>query len=98
MDNKQIHETAKDLEELFRLVMKMYWDYLGVLDKYIQQTPGTETALLKEITEHVNEVQAALDHDIGIFQKAIDSDTEDLHGTRDQLQISAIYQKLKQND
>ena len=91
----KITETAKDAEELFKLIMNLYWTYITSLEEYIQSIPASETATFNEFTEHMLEVQAALEHDIGIFQKAINSDLEDLHQTTDQLKINDIYDKLQ---
>jgi hypothetical protein len=90
-----ITKTTKDVEELFKLIMKLYWTYLDALECYIRQIPDTETAVLNDLIEHMEEVQGALEHDISIFQKAINNDTEDLHKIHDQLKIDTIYKKLK---
>ena len=94
MDNTQIAETAKNIEELFNLVMQLYQTYLDALENHMQQIPDTETAVLNDLVEHMQEVQGSLEHDISVFQKAINSDTEDLHKVHDQLKIDTIYKKL----
>jgi len=96
MDTEQFTTTAKNVEELFKIVMKLYWDYLGALERLIRQIPDTETDFLNELAEHMREVQKALEHDISIFQNAISSDIEDLHKVADRLKIDTIYKQLKQ--
>lgn len=95
METAQVTKTAKNAEELFKLIMNMYWTYLNALETFAERIPETETAVLSELVDHMKEVQAALEHDISIFQKAISSDIEDLHKVSDQLKINTIYQKLK---
>jgi len=95
MDNTQITETAKNIEDLFNLVMQLYRTYLDALERYMQQIPGTETAVLNDLAEHMQEVQGSLEHDISVFQRAINSDMEDLHKIHDQLKIDTIYKQLE---
>lgn len=96
MINLEITATAKGVEELFKMIMNLYWTYLNMLEDYIKKIPETETDVLNELLAHMNEVQNALEHDIGVFQKAIDSDSEDLQKVQDQLKIDVIQKKLKQ--
>jgi hypothetical protein len=96
MENTQIAETAKNIEELFNLVMTLYRTYLDALERYMQQIPDTETVVLNDLVEHMQEVQGSLEHDISVFQRAINNDTEDLHKVHDQLKIDTIYKKLNQ--
>ena len=96
MNNTQLAGTAKNIKDLFNLVMQLYQTYLDALERYMQKIPDTETAVLSDLVEHMQEVQSSLEHDISIFQKAINSDTEDLHKTHDQLKIDTIYKKLNQ--
>ena len=94
MEKSQITQIAKDAEELFKTIMNLYWTYLEGLEKYIQNVPETETKLLNYLDQHMQEVQEALEHDIEVFDKAIQSDSEDLHQIQDKLKVDTIYQKL----
>lgn len=82
------------MEELFEIIMKMYWEQLNALEIYINKIPDTEETLLEEMNELLLDVQASMEHDIGIFTKAINSDSENLHSIQDKLKISDIYEKL----
>ena len=95
MDINQITQTAQDAETLFKLIMNLYWTYLEGLETYIKSIPETETEILKDLYQHMQEVQNALEHDIGIFEDAIQSDTENLHQLQDQLKIDTIYKSLQ---
>ena len=96
MDKSSITQTATEAEELYKIVMNLYWSYLDTLETYIKNIPDTETELLNELEKDMEEVQAALEHDIGVFKDAIQSDTQDLHGLKDKLEIENIYKKLNQ--
>lgn len=74
--------------------MKVYWAQLDALEVYINKIPDTEVVLLKEMNELVLEAQASLEHDIGIFSKAINEDSEDINSIQDKLKINDIYEKL----
>lgn len=95
MDKSQITQTASEAEELYKVVMNLYWSYLNTLEIYVQNTPETETMILSELNKEIQEVQSALNHDIAVFQKAIESDTEGLQGLKDKLKIDSIYENLK---
>lgn len=95
MNQTQITETAKKADELFRLVMNIYWTYLEKLEVHIQELPETETEKINKLYEHVEEVKSALEHDIALFDEAINSDKEDIQEFNDQLKINDIYKKLK---
>jgi hypothetical protein len=96
MINLEITTKAKNAEELFTLIMNLYWTYLNALEAFAERIPETETAVLNELLDHMEEVQGALEHDISVFQKAIDSDSEDLQNITDQLKIDIIQKKLKE--
>ncbi len=95
MEQSQIKQTVKNVEELFKLVMNIYWTYLGKLDAYVKGLPETETEKISNLYAHIEDVKAALEHDISLFEKAVNSDTEDLHRFKDQLKIDDIYKQLK---
>ena len=88
-------KTVQNFEELFELIMKLYWSYISNLETYTQTIPETDIEKLNLLNEHMQEVQSALEHDISIFEKAIGDDLEDIHQVQDQLKINQIYQKLK---
>jgi hypothetical protein len=96
MINSEATTKAKNAEELFKLVMNLYWTYLNALETLSKRIPETETAVLSELVGHMKEVQKALEHDISVFRKAIDSDSEDLQTIQDQLKIDVIQKKLKE--
>ena len=95
MNQSQITQTASEAEELYKIVMNLYWSYLDTLETYIQSIPETETGILNELNKDMQDVQAALEHDISVFEQAIQSDTEDLHQLKDKLKIDTIYENLK---
>jgi len=95
MNKSQITQTATEAEELYKIVMNLYWTYLNTLETYVQNIPETETGILNELNKEMQEVQSALEHDIGVFEKAIQSDTEGLHQLKDKLKIDSIYENLK---
>ncbi len=88
-------KTAQDSEELFKLIMKLYWSYISNLEEYIQHVPETDVGQFNLLNDHMKEVQSSLEHDISIFEEAISNDTKDVHQTQDQLEINKIYQNLK---
>ncbi len=94
MDKSKITQTVNDAEILFKTIMNLYWSYLDSLEKIIQRIPESETEILNDFYQHIQEVQNALDHDISVFQKALNSDMEDLHQIKDKLKIDDIYKKL----
>ena len=94
MENNTIIKTTKELEELFETIMKVYWAELNTLEVYINKIPDTEEALLDEMNELMSEVQASLEHDIGIFTKAINEDSVSLRNIQDKLKVNDIYEKL----
>lgn len=94
MENNAITLQAKGMEEIFETVMKMYWVQINALETFIKKIPETDEVLIKEMNQLMDEVQVALEHDIGIFTKAVNADAESLHGIQDQLKIHDIYSKL----
>ena len=96
MNQAQITQTVNNAEELFKIIMKLYWTYLSSLEEYIKSIPETEKDILNELYQHMQDVQGALEHDISVFDKAIQSDLEDLNQLQDKLKIDLIYQKLQQ--
>ena len=82
------------MKELFEIIIRMYWEQLNTLKTYVNKIPDTEEVLLEEMNELLLDIQTSMEHDIGIFTKAINSDSEDLHSIQDKLRISNIYEKL----
>ncbi len=82
------------MEELFETIMKIYWAQLNALEVYINKIPDTEEVLLEEMNELLLDVQASMEHDIGVFTKAINEDSENLNRIQDKLKINDIYEKL----
>ncbi|MBN2087398.1 hypothetical protein JW758_03555 [Candidatus Peregrinibacteria bacterium] len=95
MDKNSILQTSKELEELFETVMKVYWEQLKTIEVYINKIPNSEEALLDEMNNLLLEVQTSMEHDIGIFSKAINQDAENIHSIQDKLKVNDIYDKLK---
>ena len=96
MKKSQITKTTQDAEELFKLIMNLYSTYLDGLEAYIANIPETETETLNDLYQHMQDVQSALEHDISVFDKAVQSDLEDLHQLQDKLKVETIYKELKQ--
>jgi len=97
MVDSEITKATEDVKKLFEMIMNFYWNYMESLENFMKTVPDTDTVTLNEMVEHMGEVQEALKHDISIFQKAIDSDMEDVQGVKDQLKINTIQDKLKTN-
>ncbi len=95
MTNATITQTAQEAKELFDTVMDLYWQYLNTLEAYISKIPDSETGILNELNAHMVDVQNAIEHDISIFENALNSDKQDLHAIKDQLKINDIYKMLK---
>ena len=57
--------------------------------------PDTERQLLNELNVQMKEIEMALEHDIEVFNEAIQSDLENVHQWKDQLKINEIYKQLK---
>ena len=90
-----VEQITGEAEELFKVVMDLYSTVLDELEQVIKNVPDTETQLLNELNTQMQEIQSALEHDIGVFDEAIQSDLENLHHLKDQLKINDIYIQLK---
>ncbi len=88
-------QVAIDAEELYKIVMNLYWTYLENLEKYIEAIPDSEIEILNDLNQHMQEVQSALEHDIGVFEKAVHEDLESIQVVKDRLKIDSIYKKLQ---
>lgn len=93
--NPAAQTIVRDTQELFIIVMDLYAVYLEEIERLIQEVPETEIQLLAALNAELTEIQGALEHDIGIFDHAIQSDLEDIHQFRDQLKINDLYKMLK---
>ncbi|MFH0820850.1 MAG: hypothetical protein V1908_03685 [Candidatus Peregrinibacteria bacterium] len=92
-----MHKTiSPPLNRLLNTVMKLYHHYLDLLERYIESIPETETKLLMELEEHLQEVQEALNHDMNLFDEAVAAEENlDIRQLKEQLKINAIYQQLR---
>ena len=88
-------KTAQDSEQLFKLIMKLYWTHISSLEEYMQNIPETDVEKVSLLNAHMKEVQSALEHDISIFEVAADNGLEDVHQIQDQLKVGQIYKNLK---
>lgn len=95
MEQANIKATVKDAEALFKTIMRLYWDYLNELERFLKTIPEDAVSVIEEINLHIQDVQVAMEHDIGLFQKATDGDMEDIGRFAEQLKIQEIYKKLK---
>ena len=95
MDKTQAKQIVQSVEILYKDVMGLYWAYFNFLEALVKRTPDAEVETLREINEHIKEVQSAMEHDMGAFEKAVDSDMEDVNKFKDNLKIQDIYNKLK---
>ena len=95
MDEKQIVQIGKSAQEFLDVIMNLYWTHLQTLEAYIKRVPATETDTLIQLNEYVNEIQTAMEHDLGLFDKAISTDKEALRGIQDKLKINEIYKQLQ---
>lgn len=94
MDQAQITQITNGAKNLFQAVMGIYETYLDMLEKLIALTPENDTATLGRLDMEVAEIQSALEHDIAVFDKAVQTDLEDVHQLKDKLKINDIYKKL----
>ncbi len=92
-----MHKTLPPpLQRLLSTVMKLYRHYLDLLERYIESVPETETKLLLELEDHLQEVQGALNHDMNLFDEAVvTEEAPDVRRLKEQLKINAIYQQLR---
>lgn len=98
MENINLRQVTGGAHELFKSVMKLYWSYLAEIDEVIRQLPEGNQELLNVLNQQIDEVRAAIDHDVHLFEKAIQSDQEGLSNFRDELKIHSIYEKLNLNE
>lgn len=90
-----VQQITGDAEALFTIVMDLYSTVLSELEQVIESVPDTETQLLNELNTQMKEIEMALEHDIEVFNEAIQSDLESVHHLKDQLKINEIYKQLK---
>lgn len=95
MNNTQIVQTVQAVETLYEDVMNLYLTYLGLLEDLLNSVPYSETDTLLQIQNHIQEIQAAMEHDMGIFDRAISEDGEGINKLKDNLKIQDIYNKLQ---
>ncbi|MBU0577768.1 hypothetical protein KJ742_00840 [Patescibacteria group bacterium] len=94
MKQTQIIETTQAIEELFKITMRLYWDYINALEELSKRVPDSHIGLLETLNTHMQDVQEALQHDIGVFDKAINEDLEEVNKIRENLKIQEIYNTL----
>lgn len=90
-----VQQITGEAEALFRIVMDLYSTVLDELEQVIESVPDTEKQLLNELNTQMRDIQSALEHDIGVFDEAIQKDLEGIHQLKDQLKINDIYKQLK---
>ena len=96
MNKAQMEKTVKEVEILFKEVMRFYWDYLNQLETLIKSIPEDQTDFLKKINDHIAEVEESLEHDMALFDQATQEGIQDVHGIHDRLKIDQIRHQLKQ--
>ncbi|RLB93001.1 MAG: hypothetical protein DRH76_10690 [Deltaproteobacteria bacterium] len=84
-----------DMEVLYKTTMELYENYFTMLEVAIEKTPTTDVARLTELNDLVQEGQEALQHDMDVFNKAIDSDFETITNMDETLKIEELHNKLK---
>jgi len=94
MKTNQSLSIIDDTSTLLKITMKMYWDYLSALEGLVKRVPQSEEGMIQELYEHIEEVQSAMNHDVNVFEKAMQSDVENIHGIQDQLKINNIRNTL----
>jgi len=95
MDSNQIAEIALGMEVVYKATMELYEGYFTALKAAIDNTPNEEVDKLNELNALALEAEEALEHDLGIFEKALAMDAEELAGVQDELKIQSIYNKLQ---
>lgn len=88
------NQVIKDADQMFQTVMKFYWAYLDELEGFIKQVPDDNQEIIASLHQQVEDIHEAIIHDMGIFEKAVEQDTEDLGKIQDQLKINNIYDQL----
>ena len=96
MQMAKVSQIPHDAELLFKHITNIYWVYLNGLEEYIKKIPVGEEALMQRMHQHIQDVQAALEHDVALFDQAVQSDKEDMHKWAEQSQIHKIKEQLKQ--
>jgi len=94
-DTSTPQEIAQSVAELYELVVHLYLEYIDNLERFVDTIPDSETAILNDFAIHAQDVQAALEHDLGIFEKAVAKDKEDLQKMREELKIKSLYSMLQ---
>jgi len=83
------------MEVLYKTTMELYENYFKMLEVAIEKTPESEPTRLQELTDLTKEASEAMQADIALFDKAMNSDMETLASMKDDLKIQDIYKKLE---
>ena len=97
MDSKLIEETFFGLAVIYKATMELYENYFKTLEAALKATPDSEIEKLKKLNDLIQEANEAMEYDLGVFEKALSSDMEDMMKMEDELKIQAIYKNLNQN-
>jgi hypothetical protein len=97
MQNTTVIQTLESVENMFKDVMGLYWTYLDTLNAYAESIPETDIETMQKLKDHTQNVLEAINHDIDVFAKVINEDSENIRDIQDKLKINDIYKFLKQN-
>ena len=89
-----VNKIIKEANQLLEEVMKVYWVYLDELESMIAATNPSNQEIINVLNQQVEEIQQAIIHDIGVFEKAAEQDIESIHEIKDQLKMKEIYKRL----
>ncbi len=95
MNLNSVQQTVSDIQALYEATVTLYESYFLALEALVQKTPDTEIEKLKQLNTLAEEANEAMQADLAIFDKAVSMDAENVQKMQEQLQIQALYGKLK---
>lgn len=93
MTSNLISQTASDIQILYKASMELYEAYFKALEEAVEANTDLERA--HQLDQLAQEAEAALEHDLGIFEKAVSLDEEGLNNMQDELKIATLHKQLQ---
>jgi hypothetical protein len=95
MNPNPISQTATGMQMVFKATMELYEGYFQALEAALNATPDSDMQRVTKLRDLVQEAEEALEHDLGIFEKAVSLDAEGLNNMQDELKIASIHKQLQ---
>ena len=95
MNATTVQQTLQNVNALYETTMELYESYFKALQTAIDRTSLSDLNRLNELYKMAEEASMALELDMGIFDKAMATDAENLTQVQDQLKIQSLYQQLQ---